>query len=340
MKIKSISIVMSGVVLLLSWKSLGLNSDTAPCAVIIKATHGSQVIPVAGKVNTRLKEKHEVGCGSMIVTHKDPLWIRYSDQVVYRVAPDTFIEVSQSKNAPTKVFRGSVLIDTDAAQVHHSVVTPNAQVSYEGGMILVSYLPKEKKSALSVFRGQSQMTNRFFDGATQKVAAGEMTDLSIGAERTLPTQPELISPTSVVGAVASFDLPEAETKGLKDGVEKTFERRARSFVAEIENWQEIQSHEDRSPASQGESALEEEEARQMLNLLQERLYGSKEDFKMLDKEPGEKSGSRSVASEAQPLRDPMYRSIQKKKNRETLRLMDEVSRINPRKAPQHEDNHE
>jgi hypothetical protein len=64
--------------------------DEVPCALLMKFGRGTQIIPPEGKVQTRFLVDQPVVCGSMIVTHAEGVWIRHSNQALFKIGPNSF----------------------------------------------------------------------------------------------------------------------------------------------------------------------------------------------------------------------------------------------------------
>jgi hypothetical protein len=296
--------------------------EDAPCATMMKFGAGTQAIPIHGKVQTRFQDGHPVSCGSMIITHTEAAWMRASDQTVMKIAPNSFFELGK-KGAPHRLYRGKLLVTAPPSIQNLNFTTPNGEVSFKGGVAWIEYDPAVRETVTAAFNRSFEFKNKFKAEAFQKVQAGEISRLIVSEERVIPTQPVVMSPSSVKQALMGFSLVEDEQRELVEVVERVFEGRAKSLASDIESWEQIpEETPQRSIASKKASkpAIDVDEARFSMGLLKQRLYGDENELKMLDDE------TRKPAS-IQNLDDPEYERQKKVKKSETQRLIDEVSKM-------------
>jgi len=340
MKVKGI---LAGFVFIIAGIAFAASSEPKepPCGVIVKFGIGTQIIPPQGKVQTRFENDQPVACGSMIVTHSDALWIRHSNLTVFKIGAHSFFELGKEKSNAHRLDRGSLLVTAPRGVPMTTLSTPNGEVEFDGGVAWVEYAPDQKETSAAAFSRSFTFRNKFNAEASQDVHAGEISRLAVNQERIVPSQPEVMNPTSVKEALSGFGLAADESQSMQNVVERVFALRAKSLTTDIEDWDEIErsvetdQRSDRQIASVPDgknvrNAIDPKEAKHTMELLKEHLYGSAADLKMLDDDDGltPKASSRSPASKTGgKLVDPEYERIQKKKKRETQRLIHEVSNL-------------
>ena len=304
--------------------------DEVPCAMMLKFGRGTQVIPPEGKVQTRFEVDQPVVCGAMVITHADPVWIRHSNQTVFKIGPNSFFELGKVKSAPHRLYRGQMLMTAPPSIPELMVSTPNGEVNFKGGVAFIQYAPDSKETSVASFNRSFDFKNKFNNEAEQTVRVGEISRLMLNQDRVVPSQPIVMSPSSVKEALNGFELASDEQNELTKVVERVFEARAKSLTSDIDDWAEIEKSEQANrtiasvpekPSKNTKSAIDPKEAKFSMDLLKKHLYGDDEDMKMLNDEP-----VRAPAS-AQKLKDPEYDRKKAKKTQETKRLMKEVSEL-------------
>jgi|GEM_PF-3153121 len=340
MKVKGI---LAGSVFIVAGIAFAASSEPKepPCGVIVKFGIGTQVIPPQGKVQTRFENDQPVACGSMIVTHSDPVWIRHSNLTVFKVGAHSFFELGKEKSNVHRLDRGSLLVTAPRGIPMTTFSTPNGEVEFDGGVAWIAYAPEQKETSAAAFSRSFNFRNKFNTEASQDVHAGEISRLAVNQERIVPSQPEVMNPTSVKEALHGFGLAADESQSMQSVVERVFALRAKSLTTDIEDWDEVEKSvdTDRQIASVPDgkdsgnqnvrNSIDPKEAQHTMELLKEHLYGSAADLKMLNDDGlTPKASSRSPASKSgEKLVDPEYDRIQKNKKREMQRLIHEVSNL-------------
>jgi hypothetical protein len=297
-----------------------------PCALVEKFGKATQVIPKKGAVQTRFESQAPVSCGSMIITHGDGFWIRYSNQVMVKIGPHSFYEVGKSVSDVNRVYRGDVLVSGPAGSGDMTFTTPNGEVHFEGGVFTVQYQTESRTTSVASFNRAVDFKNKFNTRAFQKVNVGEISRLTIHDIRVVPTQPVAMSPSSVKEAMVAFDLPDAERDEMVAIVARVFENRAKSLVSELENFKDIPEGkvDNRSPASLGryQPAVDEKEEEFTMKVLRRRLYND-------DQELEKKTARRPASQESRgAVRiDDSGRKKTELKKKETDRVLKEISSL-------------
>ena len=316
--------------LLFSANSEGTSGvDGAPCAVVVKVGQGTQVIPVAGKIQTKFQIDTPISCGSMVITHKEPMWIRHANQTVFKLAPDSFFELGKVKGDVHKLYRGDLMVNGAPSVPTQSITTSNGQIEFSGGSILIKYSADLKETVVASFSRSCLFQNKFSTSASQEIHTGEISRLSLHQDRIIPSQPEVVNPSSVKEVVARFNLSKEEESEMVAVVGRVFEGRAKSFVTDLENWKSVPVEPERSIASEPKkakaTALDEAEAKHTMEMMRERLYGTARDLKNVDEEfPSRKPAS---VKDHPAVEDPLYEEGKKTKAKEAQRLIDEVSNM-------------
>lgn len=329
MNIKSKSLVTLSAFAVAGIAFAASTPDVVPCAMMLKAGNGVQIIPPQGAVQTRFQVDQPIVCGSMVISHAEPVWIRHQDQTVFKLGPNSFFEIGKKKTDAHRLYRGQVLVNAPPSIPTMTLTTPNGEVEFKGGVAWIEYSPTEKETAVASFNRTVDFKNKFSADAVQTVNVAEISRLTLNQDRVIPSQPVVMSPSSIKEALQGFDLADDEHEELTQVVQRVFENRAKSLTADIEDWSEIAKAAEaaRSIASvpekkvkKTEVAINPAEAKFSMDLLKKHLYGDDEDMKMLNDE------SRKPAS-VQKLDDSEYEKKKKKKKQETQRLIDEVSKI-------------
>lgn len=303
----------------------------APCAVIEKFGKATQVIPKSGPVVTRFNEEDPVACGSMIITHVDGFWIRYSNQVTVKIAPNTFYEVGMKISDPHRIYRGDALVSGPTGSGKMIFGTPNGEIHFEGGVFAVKYQTQTRTTSVASFNRSVDFKNKFNTQAFQRVSVGEISRLTIHDIRVVPTQPTTMSPSSVKEAIQSFGLAQAEQDEMIAIVARVFEDRAKSLVSDLEDFKSIPEakEEDRSPASLSryKPSVDEKEEELTMKILRRRLYGNDAELeKASERKPASVEGEKT--EKAVKIEDSKKKVIEVKKKKEMDRVMKEISNLN------------
>jgi len=304
------------------------------CGHFTKGSKNAQLIPVKGKVYTKISNEEALPCGSMIITHEEPLWVEMADLTQFKIASNSFFEFGKKDALKHKLYRGEVMVSAPPSIKEFELVTPNSSANFHGGVVLMTYDFKSKESTLASFNRKIQFKNKFHVDAEQVVNAGEMSRLWIGDSKITPTQPEVMNPRSVVSAFAGFSLPEEELKELKAVAERTEDSRSKALVADLESWEDLEkesSHPtERTLASvpaknkKVESSIDPVEANIGLSLLKKHLYGDEQDQKIFEE-------SRRPASfkGAERLKDTEYQRKKAKESVQVKKVLDDIRNFDP-----------
>ena len=135
--------------------------DEMPCAVVMKAAKGVQVIPPEGRVQTRLPIEAPVACGSMLITHAESFWVRLTDQTVVKVAPHSFIEIPKSGARVYRIYRGAALVTAPPGIYTQTWSTPNAESIFKGGVAFIQYSTADRLTTVGCFNRNFEFKNKF-----------------------------------------------------------------------------------------------------------------------------------------------------------------------------------
>ena len=303
--------------------------DEMPCAVVMKAAKGVQVIPPEGRVQTRLPLEAPVACGSMLITHAESFWIRLTDQTVVKVAPHSFIEIPKSSARTYRIYRGAALVTAPPGIYTQTWSTPNAESIFKGGIAFIQYGTSDRLTTVGCFNRNFEFKNKFNAHASQVVHAGETSHLMIQDAQVTPTQPAVMSHPSVVEALAGLQLPENDHAELVAIVKNVFDERAKSLASEIQDWEEVQENQkpSRSIASVKPGlpvkAVDPKEANFVNAQLRAHLYGDEEDQKSV-------SSRRNPASAKTKEGLVDHEKVKQQKNLklETKKLEKEIEQVN------------
>jgi len=308
--------------------AVGFESATASevCGRLTRASKKAQLIPPQGKVKAKTVENDPVECGSMLITGEETVWVELSDQSSFKIAPFTFFEFAKKGQFKFQLFRGSVMANAPMGIHGFELVTPNSISSFHGGIMTVSYDPKEKESVLSSFSRKVEFKNKFHQEASQVVAPGELSRLWIGESRLVPSEPEIMDPHTVKPAFKNYSLPNDEVNELVAIVERAVESRSKSFVADIESWEDIEEENERAvernlasvsgKENKVERSIDQKEAERAISLLKNHLYGEESDWKIHDES---RKPSSTVAHEV--FKDSEYdrkKAVEKKQVQKTI----------------------
>jgi hypothetical protein len=362
---KIVASMMALIFMSINFLSISAHSEEVPCAVVELAGDESQVIPAKGKIETRLKKGDAVDCGSSIITHGHELWIRKKNQNLIRIAHDSFYELGMkdetvNTSLSDRLLRGQILVSGEHAESETDAptqfVTPNAILDFKNGTTFYTYDSVAKETSVVCFSRSVVFKNRYKTDALQTLKSAEMSHLKVGSTRLVPTQPELVSPSSVKENLGQFALESKERAEMAKGVETEFESRSKSLTADIENWREINEANEEPVAAPAEETavkaertiasapagqkpvvrqnggdLEEQtsvdpaEAAHTMDILKKRLYGDGEEPKL--EEGVSKSRSPASATEEAPYSDPVYQKQQSRKKGAAKKLVNDISGI-------------
>ena len=303
----------------------------SPCAQIVLAGKGIQVIPIEGAVMTKVKVEDGIACGSMVITHQDPLWIKLSNQTTVKIAPDSFVELAPSMKGVFKLLRGEVLLNSPNRQGGDHWSSPNAEMDFNGGVAWFQYLPKVKKSTAACFNRNLKFFNKFNHEAAQEVRAGEMSSLAIQEARVRPTMPAVMSHHSAEEALKRMSLPAEEVKQLVSVIQQVFEDRGTALASEIEEWEESEvpsgtaSRSIASVPQAGKNAVDEKEAEFTMMMLKRKLYGDPKEVAQVENQ----RAPASLTQKSEPFADIERDTKEKKFRVEVKKIGRQIERISP-----------
>ena len=304
--------------------------DESPCAVVVKSGKGSQVIPPQGKVQVHFPDNAAVACGSMVITHEEPFWIKGSDLTLVKIAPHSFVEVPKFKSSLWHLYRGELLVSAPPGVSTQTWSTPNSESEFKGGVAWIQYDATGRKSTVACFNRTFEFKNKFNGDAKQTVSAGEMSKLSITAEQVLPSQPVVMAPESVAATVKMLGLPKEDTDELVSIVKRVYDDRSKSLVSEVTEWDHLdeQNEQNRAPASvpvkKVHSPIDVKEADFVNDMLKAHLYG--------EDEPTGPSRAPASVGQKQKISDTEKTRQEQKLKQETKRIEKEIDRLNPDQA--------
>ena len=299
----------------------------APCAVVTRAGRGVQIIPEKGHVENKIAVDHGVSCGSMIITHADPLWIRLSSMTVVKLGPETFLEIPNSHAKAFRLYRGSVLLTAPASLIAQTWTTPNAELEFKGGVSLLQYVPSEKNTIAGCFNRKVEFRNKFNESAVQELSAGEMSHLAIQEGRVKPARPGVMHHSTVTEVLSQVGVESDEKDQLVAVVKQVFEDRAKSLVSGIETFGEGEGQVNRSIASVPQTSkqvVDPKEAAFTLKLLKDRVYGTEEEQKRFVPAPIQ---ARRAPASAVGITDEVKKAQEQKFKKESKRIEKEIERL-------------
>ncbi len=297
------------------------------CAVLTKTGRGLQVIPEKGRVMTDLTVDSPIPCGSMVLTHDAPAWLKLSDQTVVKLGPKSFIEIPAEDSRNFRIYRGAIMLSAPASLIARTWSTPNSEIDFKGGVVVLQYIPEERISIAGCFNRRVEFRNKFNSNASQELGAGEMSRLAIQEGRIRPTHPAILHPASVGNVLASLGLDSAEQEQVVAVVKQVYEDRSKSLVADIQDWSgnEGPSRSIASIPMSSKSTIDPREAELTIKLLKDRLYGTNEEQVRFVPTP---APQRSPAS----IRDDHKDQAKKKFKNEVRRVEKEIDRLDPESA--------
>ena len=323
------TVVVMNKVLLALILMIGTDSAMAGsvCGRFIKGSKKAQLIPEQGKISAKIFENDPLTCGSTVITNAEPVWVEMNDLTVFKIASASFFEFAKSGKSKHQLYRGAIMVSAPPSIKGMELATPNSNTEFNGGALMLNYDPNEKETLVSNFNRKVVFKNKFHPEASQVVAAGEMSRLWINEDRLIPTEPEIMDSKSVKPAVAGFAIADDELKQMVGVIDRAVESRSKSFVTDLESWEELEQEQQRqaerkiaSVDGKGNSkedpvSIELKEAERALNLLKTHLYGEESDWKIHDesRKPSSVSGVE--------FKDPEYdrkKAIEKEQVKKTV----------------------
>ena len=310
--------------------------EDAPCAVVMKAGRGIQLIPAKGKVITQVVPEQAVSCGAMVITHEETLWIRLANQTAVKLGPGTFLEFPGSNSNAYKIYRGTAMLSGQPSLVGQIWSTPNSEVDFKGGAAVIQYLAKEKTSIAGCFNRKIRFRNKFNPEGEQELSAGEMSRLSILDGRTRPAAPSVMQAATVSQVLGQVGLGKEEQEQFAAVAKQVYEDRSKSLVGEISSWGAEEGGPSRSIASVPQSskgAIDAKEAELTLQMLKNRLYGSREEQAHFVPKVDEDAATPVVRAPAsmkpKMLSDPEKIRVQREFKAESKRVGKAIERLEP-----------
>ncbi len=317
-----------GLVLTLScmvlMKPVFASDADAVCGVLTKTGRGIQMIPEKGRVQTDLTVDSPVPCGSMVLTHDAPAWIKLMDQTVVKLGPRSFIEVPGPESKSFRMYRGAIMLSAPASLIARTWSTPNSEIEFKGGVVVLQYIPEDRITIAGCFNRKVEFKNKFNSSAAQELQAGEMSRLAIQEGRVTPTHPAILHPASVGNVLASLGLEPSEQEQVVAIVKQVYQDRSKSLVADIQDWSGNEGP-SRSIASIPQSSkrtIDPKEAEFTMKILKDRLYGTDEEQTKYVPEPMTRRAPASI-------RDEHKEQAGKKFKTEVRRIEKEIDRVDP-----------
>ncbi|NDG85229.1 MAG: hypothetical protein EBX52_09380 [Proteobacteria bacterium] len=304
------------------------HASDVPCAVVTKAGKGAQIIPEKGHVESRVRVDQGIACGSMMITHAEPVWIRLSNMTVVKLGPETFVEIADPELKRLRLYRGSALLTAPASLAAQVWTTPNAELEFHGGVSVLQYTPADRVSIAGCFNRKVSFRNKFNEAAAIELSAGEMSHLAITEGRVKPSRAGVMHHSAVAEVLAQFGLENAEREQFVAVVKQVYEDRAKSLVSGIESFGEGSDGPGRTIASvpQGSKhVIDPKEAAFTLKLLKERIYGSEDEQNRFAPPPIRVK--RAPASVNTALGDDVKVNQEKKFKQESKRIGKEIERL-------------
>jgi hypothetical protein len=328
---------MASAVIAFSFFARGAIAEDKPCAVMEKTEKGVQVIPAEGSVLNQTAVDMPLGCGSMVSTHQGVFWFKYLTQTTFKLSPETFFEVSKNSTQEFgnefHLYRGQVLLNSPPLEKALVITTPNSRIEFKGGVAFIEYQQAKKMTTAASFNRSFDFKNKFNPDTTQTVRVGEVSHLNLADSRLRPSQPEVMSASTVNQSLVGFQLSSDERTEMKTIVENVFEARAKSFNTDFDQWQTVEvSGPKRSVASESEpeaaiqpskrsiETIDPKEAEFSMELMRKHLYGDDEDQKILQ------AGSRKPAS-VEKIKDTEYDREKHQLKKETEGAVKEISTL-------------
>jgi hypothetical protein len=255
-------------------------AEDSPCGVVTRAGRGIQIIPEKGRVLNKVELDQGVPCGTMILTHEEPLWIKLSNQTTVKLGPRAFMEIPSENGKSYKLYRGAALLSAPASLSIQTWSTPNSELDFRGGVAVLQYLPGEKASIAGCFNRKVEFRNKFNSKAIQELSAGEMSHLAIQEGRVRPAQPSVANHGSVMSVLEQIGLPREDREQIVSVVKQVYEDRSKALVSTIHDWDGSDEEPARGLASvegNKRSAVDEKEAEFTMKQLRNRLYGTEDD---------------------------------------------------------------
>jgi len=303
-------------------------ASDVPCAVVTRTGKGAQVIPEKGRVESRVSIDQGISCGSMVITHAEPVWIRLSNMTVVKLGPETFVEMADPEMKRLRLYRGSALLAAPAAMTGQVWTTPNAELEFKGGVSVLQYTPADRKTIAGCFNRKVLFRNKFNEAAAIELSAGEMSHLAITEGRVKPSRAGVMHHSSVGELLSQLGLDVAERDQFVAVVKQVYEDRAKSLVSGIETFGEGKGGPERSIASIPQSSkqvVDPKEAAFTMTLLKERIYGSEEEQNRFAPPPV--VARRAPASVSAAPSDEVKKDQEKKFKQESRRIGKEIERL-------------
>lgn len=311
------------------------SADEAPCALVTLVGRGIQIIPEKGRVLNQVQLNQGVPCGTMVLTHDEPLWLKLSNQTTIKLGPRSFIEIPRESAKSYKLYRGAALLSAPTTLLPQTWSTPNSELDFKGGVAVIQYLPSEKTTVAGCFNRKVEFRNKFNSSAMQELSAGEMSHLAIQEGRVRPAQPTVMHYASVANVLNQIGLPHEDQEQIVSVVKQVYEDRSKALISGIHEWAELGDEPSRGIASVNAGArhsVDEKEAEFTKNQLRNRLYGTTDEQNKYvppifpEREP---ASLREAGARTPLIEDSEKTKHEKAFRMETKRIEKEIERLNP-----------
>jgi len=302
--------------------------DEVPCGLVTKTGKGVQLIPHQGSVQNHFSEGAPISCESMIITHQEAFWVKFSDQTVVKIAPLSFIELPKQGSGLFRIYRGQVLVSAPPGIETQTWSTPNSESIFKGGVAFFHYQADRRVTTVSSFNKEFQFRNKFNPDAQATVRAGEMSHLAIQEANVNPSQPVVMNQASVNVTLSGLKLSDSDQNELLAIVKRVYQDRSKSMISEIEDWESLPPDSTRGPAESlaqstpSKSALDPKETDFVNQMMRERVYGEDPGRKPASTRPRDdvKDGENSLVDEEKAHH-------QKELKKETKRIETEIDHV-------------
>jgi hypothetical protein len=305
-------------------KAIVKKADAAPCAILDKFDGDVQIMDSARNELLLTTARSTIPCGGWVSTHEGWAELRDRENHVYRLGPQTFVEVFDHE-APTAgrdqlvLFRGKVWVKAPGGAPEFRVSTPNGRVTSTRGEWVVAYSAPDEETQLLVATGDARISNRFLQQRWLPVKAGEMSSLNLRMLRVVPSAAAAVDMASAKEFISNLPLSEKERRSVVAAVRARLDRKFASTVAG-------KPAPARAPASQAKRKVADNGEGE--KTWKEHLTGGEpgtENILHPAKKPGRKGVKVQVADPGLDLDRKKF----KQEEAEKQRLIDELSKLNP-----------
>ena len=228
------------------------DKPAAPCALLERFDGNVQILDAARNDLVYTNLNTAVPCGGWVTVRQGWAQLRHKDGHVYRLSPETFLEVfdptgnpAGKSDAQLVLYRGRVWLDVPGGTPVAQVLTANSRATLKRGTALIVYSQENEETQLLGLREEASLANRYEKSREIVVRPGELTALNLKLMRVVPTAPAPMEIASVKEVLSGLPIDASQ---MEKAIAVSQKRLDRKFATQPKGDRKIASTKTDGPA--------------------------------------------------------------------------------------------